>query len=161
MLNPSISAIARDWGTSRPYVSRCVHHRDCPTTSLAAARSWRHTCASSRAPTNSKQIARLLEKGEDDSIKAVARRKNFLQDKSHVTWLPSLDSLRDEVEATIDASETASRLLLEATVEGKESKIAMLLAVHSKAIEMRLKAEAHYRQELERRGISGNHQTKR
>jgi len=36
----------------------------------------------------------------------------------------------------------------------KESKIAMLLAVQSKAIEIQLKAETHYREELERRGIS-------
>jgi hypothetical protein len=151
---PSISAIARDWGTSRPYVSRWVHRRGCPTTSLEAAREWRESCASSRAPTNPKQIARLLEGEEDDSIKTAARRKNFFEDKPHVTRLPSLDSLRDAVDAAIEASETASRLLLEATVEGKESKIAMLLAVHNKAIEMRLKAETHYREELERRGIS-------
>jgi hypothetical protein len=151
---PSISAIARDWGTSRPYVSRCVHHRGCPTTSLHEAREWRDTCASSRPPTNPKQIARLLEEEEDDSTKTPARRKNFFEDKAYVTRLPSLDSLRDAVDASIEASETASRLLLEATVEGKESKIAMLLAVHRKAIEMRLKAETHYREELERRVIS-------
>jgi hypothetical protein len=36
----------------------------------------------------------------------------------------------------------------------KDSKTAMLLAVHSKAIEVRLKVETHYRAELERRGIS-------
>jgi hypothetical protein len=85
---------------------------------------------------------------------ASERKVDFFEDKPHVTRLPSLDSLRDAVDAAIEASETASRLLLEATVEGKESKIAMLLAVHRKAIEMRLKAETHYREELERRVIS-------
>jgi hypothetical protein len=96
----------------------------------------------------------MLEE-EDDSIKADARRKNFFEDNPHITRPPSLDSLRDAVDAAIEASETASRLLLEAEAEGsKDSKLAMLLAVHSKAIEVRLKAETHYREELERRGIS-------
>ena len=45
---PSISAIARDWGTSRPYVSRCVNHRGCPKSSLQAAREWRECYASKR-----------------------------------------------------------------------------------------------------------------
>ena len=45
----SISAIARDWGTSRPYVSRCVNRRGCPRTSLQEAREWRECHASMRA----------------------------------------------------------------------------------------------------------------
>jgi len=48
---PSISAIARDWRVSRPYVSRCVNHRGCPTTSLQDARRWRACYASNRAST--------------------------------------------------------------------------------------------------------------
>jgi hypothetical protein len=45
----SVSAIARDWSVSRPYVSRCVNHRDCPRTSLQEAREWRECYASTRA----------------------------------------------------------------------------------------------------------------
>jgi hypothetical protein len=45
---PSISAIARDWRVSRPYVSRCVNHRHCPTSSLQEAREWRECYASTR-----------------------------------------------------------------------------------------------------------------
>jgi hypothetical protein len=48
---PSISAIARDWRVSRPYVSRCVNHRGCPTGSLEEARHWRKCYASRRAST--------------------------------------------------------------------------------------------------------------
>jgi hypothetical protein len=60
---PSISAIARDWGTSRPYASRCINHRGCPRTSLQEAREWREFCASKRAPT-----ARQCDQwGEDNS----------------------------------------------------------------------------------------------
>jgi hypothetical protein len=53
----SISAIARDWRVSRPYVSRCVNHRGCPTSSLANAREWRE-CYASKRPS----IARETEK---------------------------------------------------------------------------------------------------
>src|SRR6266581_1954571 len=69
----SISAIARDWCVSRPYVSRCVHQRGCPTSSLEEARKWREENAQRRAPTNQKSIARALEeqgdnKSPEDSI---------------------------------------------------------------------------------------------
>ena len=53
----SISAIARDWRVSRPYVSRCVNHRGCPTSSLADAREWRECYASNRPA-----VARQTEK---------------------------------------------------------------------------------------------------
>ena len=56
---PSISAIARDWRVSRPYVSRCVNHRDCPRTSLQAAREWRDCYASTRA--NQRWIAQQTD----------------------------------------------------------------------------------------------------
>ena len=36
-------------------------------------------------------------------------------------------------------------------MDGKESKVAMLVAVQSKALEVRFRAETHYREELERR----------
>jgi hypothetical protein len=64
---PSISAIAVDWGTSRPYVSRCVNHRGCPKSSLAEAREWRECYASKRAPTNQKSIARATEERGDNN----------------------------------------------------------------------------------------------
>jgi hypothetical protein len=57
----SISAIARDWRVSRPYVSRCVNHRACPKTSLAEAREWRECYASKRQ----KPIARQTGEQED------------------------------------------------------------------------------------------------
>jgi hypothetical protein len=56
----SISAIARDWRVSRPYVSRCVNHRGCPTSSLADAREWREYYASKRP-----SVARETEKQGD------------------------------------------------------------------------------------------------
>ena len=59
----SISAIARDWHVSRPYVSRCVNHRGCPTSSLADAREWRECYASKRPP----RACQPDEQGEHDS----------------------------------------------------------------------------------------------
>ena len=138
---PSISEIARDWRVSRPYVSRCVHHRGCPTTSLEAAREWREYCASQRLPTNFKQIAKLL--GDDDSEESMLSEGD--------PQVPSIDSLHDALEAAIAAQEQASWLLQEATGEANGSKMAMLLAVHNKALELRLRAEAQYRDVLKAR----------
>jgi hypothetical protein len=129
---PSISEIARDWGTSRPYVSRCVNHLGCPTTSLEAAREWREICASKRPPTNPKQIAKIFEDDDNDSECPPT----------------SIDSLHDALEAAIAAQEQAAWLLQEATGEANGSKMAMLIAVHNKALELRLKAEAQYRDAL-------------
>jgi hypothetical protein len=62
----SISAIARDWRVSRPYVSRCVNHRGCPKTSLQEAREWRKSYASTRA--NQKWLAQQTdEQGDSNS----------------------------------------------------------------------------------------------
>ena len=144
---PSISAIARDWGTSRPYVSKCVHQRGCPTTSLRAAREWREYCASKRPPTNPKQIARLLEE-DDADLKTSPESNGSCNDRRDNPPPPSLDSLHDALEAAIAAQEQASSLLQEATGEATDSKMAMLLAVHNKTLELRLRAEAQYRDAL-------------
>ena len=138
---PSISQIARDWSVSRPYVSRCVNQRGCPTSSLEAAREWREYCASSRPPTNPKQIAKLL--GDDDE--GVSKRGTDNRPS------PSIDSLHDALEAAIAAQEQAHWLLQEGTGEANDSKMAMLLAVHNKALELRLRAEAQYRDALKTR----------
>jgi hypothetical protein len=137
---PSISEIARDWGVSRPYVSRCVNQRGCPTTSLEAAREWREYCASSRPPTNPKQIAKLL--GDDDDSEGVSKHRRNNPPS------PSIDSLHDALEAAIAAQEQAHWLLVEGIGEANDSKMAMLLAVHNKALELRLRAEAQYRDAL-------------
>jgi hypothetical protein len=69
------------------------------------------------------------------------------------TTLHFLRSIRsmDALEAAIAAQEQASWLLQEATGEATDSKMAMLLAVHNKALELRLIAEAQYRNALKTR----------
>jgi len=128
----TISAIAKSWGTSRPYASRCVNHLGCPRTSLQAAQEWREYCASKRLPTNPKQIAKLF--GEDDNDSECPPT--------------SIDSLHDALEAAIEAQEQAHWLLQDGIGEANDSKMAMLLTVHNKALELRLKAEAQYRDAL-------------
>lgn len=134
----TISAIARDWGTSRPYVSRCVHRRGCPTTSLEAAREWREGYATRRPPTNPKQTEKLLEDSNNFRTSAPAKHFGAL----------SIDSVHDALEAAICAQEQAFCLIQEAIGEATDSKMAMLLAVHNKALELRLRAEAEYRNAL-------------
>jgi hypothetical protein len=78
---PSISAIARDWRVSRPYVSRCVNHRHCPTSSLQEAREWRECYASTRA--NQRWITQQTdersdpESQEDNTLIPLAVAKNL------------------------------------------------------------------------------------
>jgi hypothetical protein len=147
---PSISEIARDWGTSRPYVSRCCNHLGCPTTSLEAAREWREMCASRRPPTNPKQIAKLFQEDNGDSEESILSRAVSKQ-KIDNPPPPSPDSLHDALDAAIAAQEQAFWSLQEANGEATDSKMAMLLAVHNKALELRLRAEAQYREALKQR----------
>ena len=65
MASISISAIARDWHVSRPYVSRCVNHRGCPRTSLQEAREWRECYASTRA--NQRWITQQADEQRDNN----------------------------------------------------------------------------------------------
>ena len=94
-----------------------------------------------RPPTNPKQIARLLEE-DSNNFRATAPAKEF--DES------SVDSLREALEAAVAAQEQAFCLLQEAIGTATDSKMAMLLAVHNRALELRLRAEAQYREALER-----------
>jgi hypothetical protein len=56
--------------------------------------------------------------------------------------------LHDALEAAIAGQEQAFWLLQEGVGEASDSKMAMLLAVHNKALELRLRAEAQYREAL-------------
>jgi hypothetical protein len=62
------AAISRDWKTSRSWVSQCIK-KGCPVSDLESARLWRKRYASSRATTNSKQLAQLAVENEGSSPK--------------------------------------------------------------------------------------------
>jgi hypothetical protein len=59
----------------------------------------------------------------------------------------------DTLRNSILAADEAWRLLNEAMLEGKDSKISIRLGVHNKAVEARIRAETMIREEQERRKI--------
>jgi hypothetical protein len=146
---PTQSEIARAWRTSRNYVHKCVHKRDCPTQSLEAANAWRDTYARQRPPTDVKQLQQLLDE-DDDLPKGPVCRKKLLHNKFNEPRLPS-GSLEYALHCARLAEEMASTLLREAIGEQRDSKIVARLAIYNKSLEGRLKAEKWYREEVEHR----------
>lgn len=137
---PSQAEIARAWGCSRAYVNQKVKE-GCPTDSFENARLWRDAHARKRAPTDPKQVARLAQKGTQGQY----AQKN-------ATVRPS-ESMEDTLRNACRAADEAWRLLQEAMLEGKDSKISVRLSVHNKAVEARIRAETMIREEQERRNI--------
>src|SRR5262245_57791967 len=128
--------IARAFGVSRAYVNQ-LYKRGMPIDSLENARLWRDAHARKRAPTDSVQLGRLEDQPER---------------KPHGVFEPS-QSMEDTLRNAIRAADEAYRLLDEAMLEGKTSKISILLSVHNKAVEARIRAETMIREEKERRDI--------
>jgi len=150
---PTKADIARDWGTSPEYVIKCVK-KGCPTDSFENARDWRKAHASSRPPTSPVQIARQLAEEKDaDSPAARKSQKKYFQNKPNGFRVPAENSLDDTLRKAITASDEAFRLLAEAMLEEKDSKISVRLTVFNKAQEGLFKAETAYREEMERRRV--------
>ncbi len=150
---PTKADIARDWGTSPEYVIKCVK-KGCPTDSFENARDWRKAHASSRPPTSPVQIARQLAEVKDaDSPAARKSQKKYFQNKPNGFRVPAENSLDDTLRKAITASDEAFRLLAEAMLEDKDSKISVRLTVFNKAQEGLFKAETAYREEMERRRV--------
>ena len=150
---PTKADIARDWGTSPEYVIKCVK-KGCPTDSFENARDWRKAHASSRPPASPVQIARQLAEEKDaDSPAARKSQKKYFQNKPNGFRGPAENSLDDTLRKAITASDEAFRLLAEAMLEDKDSKISVRLTVFNKAQEGLFKAETAYREEMERRRV--------
>ena len=150
---PTKADIARDWGTSPEYVIKCVK-KGCPTDSFENARDWRKAHASSRPHTSPVQIARQLAEEKDaDSPAARKSQKKYFQNKPNGFRVPAENSLDDAIRKAITASDEAFRLLAEAMLEDKDSKISVRLTVFNKAQEGLFKAETAYREEMERRRV--------
>ncbi len=150
---PTKADIARDWGTSPEYVIKCVK-KGCPTDSFENARDWRKAHASSRPATSPVQIARQLAEEKDaDSPAARKSQRKYFQNKPNGFRVPAENSLDDALRKAITASDEAFRLLAEAMLEDKDSKISVRLTVFNKAQEGLFKAETAYREEMERRRV--------
>jgi hypothetical protein len=151
MPNLTLAEIANDWGVSKPYVHKCVR-RGCPVDSFENARLWREAYASSKAPTKSQRIARQLAEKEPSSEANRRGNGNSGPKKNRQPNAPA-DRFTNALDSTVQAQEEAWRLLQEAMIEGRDSKIMVRLTVHTRAVEARIRAAAQHREELERRRI--------
>jgi hypothetical protein len=137
----TLAEIARDWNCTSQYVSLCVK-KGCPKDTFENAREWRdaHTNKASKKgpPVQSFQFA------EDPP-----QRKQRMEG----AWEPKGNSLDEALESSVRACLEAWRLLDEAFLEGKPTKISVWLNLHNKAVEARVKVERMIREELERQKV--------
>jgi hypothetical protein len=151
---PTVSELSKLWRVSHQYISKLVKRGLPLSGSVEDANVWREVNASSKASTSPRQIAkRLAEEKSDASPTARPRCKRHLKENLNGNNSRSDDRLSDALDSTIQAQGEAWRLLQEAMVEGRDSKITVRLSIHNKAVEARFKAEQSHREELERRRI--------
>jgi hypothetical protein len=149
---PTISEYGRARGVSHQYISKLVK-KGMPLSTFEAADLWREAHASSKPSTNPTRIARVIgEEHSRDSLSDTSEeplRKEGINPAKH----PSGSTLETAVMNARRAADEAWRLLHEAMIEGKASKIHVLLSIHSKAVDALFTAESACREELERRRI--------
>lgn len=133
---PSNRQIAKDWGVAPSYVDRCVK-QGCPTDTFEAARMWREA--------HRQRESRFVKPTVDPDGTA----------SGHVSNGKSIpEELGDDfVLGTKEAVRQSWRYLREALIEGKVQKIGAWMALHTRAVEANVKAEAMVREELERKRI--------
>jgi hypothetical protein len=136
----TLAEIAKDWGCTPQYVSGCVK-KGCPKDSFELAREWRNANTVKQGKKGPHTFAFL----EDPPP-----RRQRLEDP----WVPSNNGSLDEaLEASVRSCNEAWKLLDEAFLEGKPSKIGVWLNLHNKALEARVKVERMIREELERQKV--------
>jgi hypothetical protein len=142
----TLKEIAQDWGCTPQYVSLCVK-QGCPKEDFESARLWRnaHTTRASK-----KDPVKNVTPGLHSIPLEEQLARQYTDDPKIIAELAELFKT---IVNSARAAEAAWQMLDEAFVEGKPSKISMLLNLHSKAVEARVKAERMVREELERRGI--------
>jgi hypothetical protein len=146
---PTKSEIARDWGVDPSYITRLVK-RGMPLDSFEAARLWRKAHANKRDPTGVKATEEATE--DEYSPEARERRRKEWEDKPE-GWQPGNGTLEDALKNSIRACDEAYRLLQEAMIEGRASKISVWMSLHNRALEGRVKVERLIREEMERQKI--------
>jgi len=144
----SAADIARDWGVSRAYVSKCKA-KGCPTDSLEAARAWRNENAKYGIGYRSKTGA---NSPEDAEPKASATAPPV----STISPVQSLNltSLKDSLNAAIQVEQEAHRLVLDAQrTSEKTSILEARIRAYNNARDGRFNAERAFREEMERQNI--------
>ena len=138
---PSLTEIAKAWGTSRPYVSK-MKKQGCPIHSLSAATKWREAHASKRVSPSAKvQVAEKPAKGKK------AGRPRALPEPSKTG-----DSLLDALNNAIYTADMAYIAYKDAVLV-ESPTMAARLSESSKATQVRIVVEKAYREEQERRGV--------
>jgi hypothetical protein len=130
---PSNRQIAADWGVTPPYVDRMVK-RGCPTDSFENARLW--------LAANTKRSKVMARKAE-----SLAGPKIRSSDPI------SSDALEDSLGGIKKAVRESGKLLDEALMEQKVTKIGAWISLHTRAVEARVKSESMVREELERNKV--------
>lgn len=132
---PTVTEIAKHWGTSQPYASKCKK-AGCPTHSLKAADQWRAAHASKRA-TGAKEPE--VEKRRGRPMKPL---------EPSDTGDPMQDTINDMHAAAKSAFRAYQRALA-----GNLSTQSARLSEHSRAQVAKVAVEKSCREEMERREI--------
>ena len=144
------AAIAREWGTSRAYVSKCIA-KGCPTNSLEAAAAWRAAKAVYGVGYRSKSAKALapLPAALASAVDAAAAAANSQSDAPPLKDLSTVDqSLR----AAIEVEQEAYRLAMEAHKLQNDALLAVRIQSYNKARDGRLDAERLVTEYLEKLG---------
>ncbi len=119
--------IARDWGTSRAYVSKCLK-KGCPNVSLEAAREWRVANARYGIGYRSKSA-----KSEPEPVAAAP-----VPVEAPTRDLSTVDA---SLLAAIDVEREAYRLVQEAQRDRNDAQISIRIQAYNRAQSNRLDAE--------------------
>lgn len=166
----SCAEIARDWGTSRAYVSKCVG-KGCPTSSLEAAREWRQNNATygvgyrskSRPKQTSEKRSETSTLDENESPPPENRVGESpppgssppIADSIRVSRSSvDLRSLESSLQAAIVVEQEAYSLVRKAQEEeGKTSVLEARIRAYNSARDGRFAAERAFREEMERQRV--------
>jgi hypothetical protein len=149
---PTISEYARAREVSHQYISKLVK-KGMPLSTFEAADLWREAHASSKPPTNPTRIAQMMDEEVLHDSCPDKSPQRLSKEKINRTKQPSGSTLEIALSNARHAADEAWRLLGEAMIEGRASKIQVLLSIHNKAVEALFTAESAYREELDRQKI--------
>ena len=130
--------IAKDWGCSRAYASKCIG-RGCPNDTLEKARAWRVEHAKYGVGYRSKGGAGVLAAHGEGDVPA-AKSPPGKKDTSP-TELRDLSSIESSLTAAIEVEQQAHRLVIEAQKAKTDAILSVRIAAYSKAQANRLEAE--------------------
>ena len=122
----SAAEVARAWGTSRAYVSKCVK-RGCPLDSQEAANAWR--------VENSRYGVGYRSRGANEAADEHPPKTPRVRRSGRVS------TIEQSLEGAIRVEAEALRLVTEAQRDGYDNLISVRIAAYNKARDGRMEAE--------------------